>query len=138
MRRSRRRKIRSVTISLLLSGVAGLPLAAAAGDWTILPRIAGQETVTDNLFFTPTNRRADFITGISPGISISGESTRLRATLDYSPTVQLFALTPNQDFLGHNLYANSTATLVPDLFFLDARGYMALQPTNPALTVGVP
>src|SRR5689334_1426563 len=137
MRRSRRRKIRSATISLVLSGVAGLPLAAAAGDWTILPRIAGQETFTDNLFFTPTNRRADFITSISPGISISGESTRLRATVDYSPTLALFALTPNENFLGHNLYANATATIVPDLFFLDGRGYMSMQPNSPALTLGL-
>src|SRR5215472_6685800 len=134
----RRRRIRSTAITLLMSGVAGLPLSAGAGDWTITPRIAGQETFTDNLFFTPTTRRADFITGVAPGISISGESTRLRATVDYSPTLQLFALTPSQNFLGHNLYANSTATIVPDLFFLDGQGYMALQPSNPALTVGLP
>src|SRR5215471_14868505 len=109
---------RSIAIAFLMSGLASLPLSAGAGDWTITPRIAGQETFTDNLFFTPTNRRADFITGIAPGISISGESSRLRATVDYSPTLQLFALTPGQDFLGNNLYANATATIVPDLFFL--------------------
>ena len=118
------------------SCVATLPFVTIAGDWTITPRIAGQETFTDNLLLTPTNHRSDFITAISPGISITGESTRLQATLEYSPTLELFALTPSQNFLGHNLYANGNATIVRDLFFLDARGYMALQPTNPGLSTG--
>jgi hypothetical protein len=117
--------------------VMGFSCAAAAGDWTITPRIAGQETFTDNLLLTPTNRRSDFITGISPGISITGESPRLQAKFDYSPTVELFALTPSQNFIGHNLYANGNATIVRDLFFLDARGYMALLPTNPGLSTGL-
>jgi uncharacterized protein (PEP-CTERM system associated) len=115
----------------------GPPFAAVAGDWTITPRVSGQEIFTDNVLLTPTNRRSDFITSIAPGIAITGESTRLQAKLDYSPTLALFALTPSQDFIGHNLYANGTASVVPDLFFLDGRGYMALQPTIPGLTTGL-
>ncbi|MBV9183066.1 MAG: outer membrane beta-barrel protein [Acidobacteria bacterium] len=114
--------------------LAGFPFAGVAGDWTIAPFIAGQESFTDNVLLTPTNRRSDFVTGLFPGVSINGESARFRATLNYSPIVELFALTPNQNFVGQNLYANGNAILVPDLFFLDARGYMSLLPTNPGLT----
>jgi len=128
------RRARSIVSWLLVSCLAGAPLAAIAGDWTITPFIAGQETFTDNVLLTPTNRRSDFVTGLFPGISINGESARFRATLNYSPTVELFALTPNQNFVGHNLYANGNAALVQDLLFLDARGYMSLLPTNPGLT----
>src|SRR5262249_26252734 len=71
-----------------------------------------------------------------PGISITGESARYTATLNYAPTVALFALTPGQNFLGHNMYANGNGILVQDLLFLDARGYLALLPTNPGLTTG--
>ena len=119
---------------LSMSCLAGLPFAAMAGDWTITPFIAGQESFTDNVLLTPTNRRSDFVTGLFPGISIDGESARFHAILNYSPTVELFALTPSQNFVGHNLYANGNAILVPDLLFLDARGYMSLLPTNSALT----
>src|ERR1051326_2556259 len=31
-----RRKVRLITVSLLVSGVVGLPRGAAAGDWTIV------------------------------------------------------------------------------------------------------
>jgi uncharacterized protein (PEP-CTERM system associated) len=110
------------------------PHLAIAGDWMITPWIAAQETFTDNLFFTSSNRRADLITGLSPGLSITGDSARLHANLSYSPTLALFAFTPNQNFLGHNLYANGEATLVPDWFFFDARGYMALQPNIPGVS----
>src|SRR5438270_10445733 len=85
---------------------SGLSTLAMAGDWTITPRVSGQETFTDNVFDTPTNRRSDFITSLSPGISVSGESARLQAKLDYSPTAYLYALTPSQNVIGHNLYAN--------------------------------
>src|SRR3984893_14959630 len=124
-------------VAWLSAGCLGLSCAAVAGDWTITPRIAGQETFTDNLLLTPTNRRSDFITGIFPGISITGESSRVQAKFDYSPAIELFALTPSQNFIGHDLYANGNATIVRDLFFLDTRGYMALLPTNPGLSTGL-
>ena len=124
----------AVLVSLSI-GTAGLPFGAVvAGDWTITPFMAGQETFTDNVLLTPTNRHSDLVTGLSPGVSITGESARFNAILNYSPTIQLFALTPNQNFVGHNLYANGSAILVPDWLFLDARGYMSLLPTNPGLT----
>src|SRR5438270_13873055 len=98
---------------LLIACVAGLPgRTALAGDWTITPFMAGQETFTDNVLLTPTNRHSDLVTGLSPGVAISGETARFNAILNYSPTIQLFALTPNQIFVDHNLYDNVCAILV--------------------------
>lgn len=110
--------------------------AAAAGAWTITPQISDQENYTDNVLLTPTNRRSDFITTLSPSLTISGASARLRGTLNYSPTAYLYALTPSQDALAQNLYADGTATLVPRLFFLDAHAYASRQPTLPGLATG--
>ena len=129
-------------LSVLVGGFAvtvasGIVAIAEAGDWTITPRISGQEIFTDNVFYTPTNRRSDFITNVSPGIDIAGESTRIQAKLDYSPTLQFYARNPSENFIGHNLYANGTATVIPDLFFFDARGYASLQPNSPALGTGI-
>src|SRR5207248_8582046 len=101
------------------------------------PRVSAQGIFTDNLFFTPANRRSDFITSLSPGIGITGESARFQAKLDYSPSLFLYALTPSQNFIGQNLYANGNLTIVPDLFFLDTRGYATFQPTLPGFSGGL-
>ncbi|HKS88879.1 MAG TPA: hypothetical protein VJR70_05520, partial [Stellaceae bacterium] len=77
---------------------------------------------------------SDLITELSPGIEITGESPRLRGTLDYSPTQYLFALNPSQNILGHNLYANGTATIAPELLFLDVHAFASLQPITPGLS----
>jgi uncharacterized protein (PEP-CTERM system associated) len=107
------------------------PAAPVLADWTITPQIGGQEAYTDNVLLTPTNRRSDLITTLSPSLSINGASARLEGSFNYSPTAYLYALTPALNAVGQNLYANGTATLVPDLFFLDAHGYASLQPTSP-------
>jgi uncharacterized protein (PEP-CTERM system associated) len=128
---------RSVLAWVIGACVGGLPIGACAGEWTITPRAAAQEIYTDNVLLTSTNRRSDFITTLSPGIAISGDSARLQAKLDYSPLLQAYALTPGQDVIGHNLYANGTATIVPDLFFFDARGYASLLPNTAGLSTGL-
>ena len=104
----------AVLAGLFISCFAGKSIeTAAAGDWTITPFISGQETFTDNVLLTPTNRHSDFVTGLSPGISITGESARFSANLNYSPILQLFALTPNQNFLGHSsLFSSQAETFV--------------------------
>src|SRR5258706_226068 len=111
--------------------------SAIAGDWTITPRISGQELFTDNVLLTPTNRQSDFVTTLSPGLSVSGDSPRLQVKFDYSPVVSIYAITPNQNFFGQSLYGNGTATVVPDAFFIDARAYATLQPSTPGLATGV-
>src|SRR5579862_8959400 len=121
----------------VVAAAAGTAPPARAGDWLITPRLEDQEIFTDNVFATPTDRRSDLITALSPGLSIEGASPRLTGKLDYSPTLYRYALTPSQDAVGHNLYASGTATLVPDLLFFDAHAYAALQPVTPALTTDV-
>jgi uncharacterized protein (PEP-CTERM system associated) len=114
-------------------GLALSPLTAAAENWTITPQIGDQESYTDNLFLTPTNRRSDLITTLSPSLSISGASARLQGNLNYSPTAYLYALTPRLNALAQNLYANGTATLIPDRLFIDAHAFGSLLPVSPGL-----
>jgi len=120
-------------IGTCLGGVTG---AVEAGDVSIVPSLGVQELVTDNVLLTPTNRRSDFVTTISPGIAVTADTPRLQARLDYSPTLYRYALTPSQNLIGQSLYANGTTTVAPDLFFIDARGYASLQPSTPGLATG--
>lgn len=128
------RRCRPIAAWSLAGGLAVLPAAAAAGDWTITPKLGGQEAYTDNVLLTPTDRRSDLITMLSPSLSISGASERLQGSFNYSPTAYLYALTPSLNGVAQNLYANGTATLVPRHLFLDAHAYASLQPTQPGLT----
>src|SRR5260221_5113959 len=130
-------RARCITAWLAGACMTWLTSSAIAGDLTFTPRIAGQELFTDNVLLTPTNRRSDFVTTLSPGLSISDDSPRLQAKLDYSPTLSLYALTPGQNFIGQNLYANGTLTVVPEFFFLDARGLLSMVPSVAGLGTGL-
>ncbi|HEV2172337.1 MAG TPA: hypothetical protein VGR71_02165, partial [Nitrospira sp.] len=116
-----------------LAGV-GAPGLALADGWTFTPSMSGQELATDNLLETPTHTRSDFVTTLSPGFSLTEDSERVQGTLDYSPSLYYYALTPSQNTIGHNLYANGTATVIPDFAFFDLRAFAAMQPTTPGLT----
>jgi uncharacterized protein (PEP-CTERM system associated) len=109
------------------------PLTAAAGDWTITERAAGQEIYTDNVFLTPTNTKSDFITTLAPAISVNGTSARLFGTLSYAPALYAYANTSSLDAVEQNLFANGTGILVPSHLFLDAWGSASELPTAPGL-----
>jgi uncharacterized protein (PEP-CTERM system associated) len=122
----------AIAASLVLGVMPGE--AALADGLTFTPVMAGQELATDNVLLTPTNRRSDFVTTLSPGFSITEDGKRLQGTLNYSPSFYYYALTPGQNTIGHNLYGSGTATVVPDLAFVDLRAFAALQPSSPGLT----
>lgn len=125
--------IRTCIVAAILSGVGA---AADAGDWSITTSLADQEQLTDNALYTSANTRSDLITTLSPGILINGNSVRLQGTLSYSPTIYAYAFTPSQDAIGQNLYANGTATVIPDTLFFDARAFASMLPTTPGLSTG--
>ena len=127
------RRVCPIAAVAVFAGIAARAPPAGAGDWLFTPSLQDQEIFTDNVLATPTNRRSDLITALSPGLAISGQSARLSGQFSYSPTLYRYALTPGQNVLAHNLYANGTATLAPDLLFFDAHAYASQQPTTPGL-----
>jgi uncharacterized protein (PEP-CTERM system associated) len=124
----------SIVVAVSLSAVRTVTHAQQA--FTFMPSVSDIEEFTDNAFFTPTHTRSDLITTLAPAINITGQSARLRGTLNYSPIASLYALTPAEDVVGQNLYANGIATVVPNTLFFDARGYMSLVPSTPGLSNG--
>ena len=132
---SRRIRLIGPLIVAALFGSAGV---ARAGDWTITPSLGDQEEFTDNVLFTPDHTRSDLLTTISPGIAITGTSPALQGTLNYSPTIYRYALTPSQNTTAQSLYANETATVIPETLFFDTRAYASLLPTTPGLSTGAP
>lgn len=116
-------------IAALLGLPMLLPLAATAGDWFIQPRLQIGETWTDNprLQAESQNPESDWITTISPGVSISGTGRRLKLATDYTAQKQIFANNSDLSQLTHLLQSNARAEVVRDQVFVT--GFASMFPT---------
>ena len=116
-----------LTLSALGALALGVAGPAAAGEWQITPSIAVIETVTNNVNLTERNRRSDWITDITPGLSIVGKGERLTLNLDY----QLHGLFYNKNASLNNyqnsLNATSTLEAVENWLFIDASALITQQ-----------
>ena len=115
----RRRALRSSIAVAVMANLYVLPLAAE--EWEITPTLEIEETYTDNveLVSQQENKTDDFVTRITPGISISGVGARASLDLTYSPSFLIFLdASENSDFRQF-LNARGNAELSEDLVFLD-------------------
>jgi uncharacterized protein (PEP-CTERM system associated) len=107
-----------------------VPPEAATHGWTFSGGIDVSETYDTGVPIATNGNRYlahDLITRIAPSVGVSGDSARLVGSLFYSPAVNIYAFHGNQNGIDHNLNGAATATVVPDLFFVDLRAYAAQQ-----------
>jgi hypothetical protein len=94
--------------------LAALPLAAWA-DWVDIlakfkPRISVMEEYTSNVFLTSTDKKEDFITTISPGITFKATENpedKFGLDLDYDLGLVFYARNSDQDYVSHNARLNT-------------------------------
>lgn len=117
-----------VRASALRLGGLGFPVVAepeaapgAARAWTLRPSLSVEVMATDNVLLTPTDRRADLITTVSPSLVAAAETTRVTASISYRPVAAYYAWTDHQNRLDHYLNGQALVALLPDLFFVDVR-----------------
>jgi uncharacterized protein (PEP-CTERM system associated) len=91
------------------------------GGWTFVPRIDLQEMLTDNVLQQNKPRRYDFVTYISPGLSVAGDLPRLQITFDYAPTLAMYGRTGPLNALTQQMNGLAKVTVVPELAFVDVR-----------------
>lgn len=90
-------------------------------SWEIIPTLSLDETYTDNVRLGPPgSERGDWVTRLSPGVSVNGRGARLRFNATYSANTVYRAQEGSND-LFHNLNANGDAELVQQLLFVDTR-----------------
>ena len=53
-----------------------------AGEWEITPRTSYTQEHSDNVTLTDQNTLSDFITTLTPGVTIRGQSARLEMNVD--------------------------------------------------------
>lgn len=122
----------SKTSLALCAAIACSPLAFAqeAGQKravTVTPRVSVTETITDNVRLSTDNRQAEFVTEISPGIRIAGDTGRLKGFLDYALSARMFAKDTSSTTTQNALTAFGTFEAVDNWAFLDVNATISQQ-----------
>ncbi|MBC7481998.1 MAG: TIGR03016 family PEP-CTERM system-associated outer membrane protein [Rhizobacter sp.] len=88
-------------------------------------------TYTDNSNLSATDKRSDFITQVSPSISIRSNAGRVRGSLDYSLTAIQYARGTESSRLLNNLAAALQAEAIENFAFVDFNAGISRQNISP-------
>jgi uncharacterized protein (PEP-CTERM system associated) len=89
--------------------------------WLLTPTAEIGETFTDNVNLAPRGSRVwDFITTVSPGLNLAGQTARLRLGVTYDPQELIYARSSPTTALQQRLLGTGTAELWRDVLFFDA------------------
>jgi uncharacterized protein (PEP-CTERM system associated) len=94
---------------------------AAGRSVLVTTQFAAQQTFTDNVDLSATDKRSDAITELRPGIRVSSRSGRVQASLDYALSAFIHARDSSLNELQNNLNATLAAEVVEQHLFVDAR-----------------
>lgn len=109
------------------AGAATAAPGAQQPPWIFVPSIGLEETATDNVRSSTTNRQSDLVSTISPSIFAGAQSRRIQGAFDYAPQILRHVEATDQDSVVQNLLGNGTLHLVPDFLFLDANASISDQ-----------
>lgn len=113
----------SFTSSILLSFFD----SAYAMDWTVHPSLQVQEIYSDNITLSNSNKKAAFVTDISPGISVNGTSTVNSFDLNYRMQ-NLYNAGGNSGLdIKNQLQMNSKYEFVRNKLFMDSSSSISQQ-----------
>lgn len=119
-------KIASV---LVASAFALSATNVQANDWEVEPSLTVSSTYSDNIDLTP-NGESEFVTEVSPAVSISREGRRLSVNLDYSLQNLLYIDDSGRNASNHRLGANANAEVLLDTLFVDFSSSFGQQQTD--------
>lgn len=107
--------------------LCALPSLAYAGDWQFTPRLSMGETYTDNVRLVEDGKRGDFITTITPGLSVRGQGARLTANVDYNLQQLLYGHETRFDATNHQLQGIVSTTLIENWLYFDTQSRVSQQ-----------
>ena len=87
---------------------------------SIVPRISVAETYTSNVSLSSSGEQSELITQISPGIRLSSNGARVKGSLDYSLTEQIYARGTSGRRSQNTLNAIGNIEAVENWAFVDA------------------
>ena len=102
------------------TAAAALDIPTVPPAWLLTPTFELGETFTDNVNLSPRGSRVwDFITTASPGLSLAGQTARLRLGLTYNPQEVIYARSSPHTALQQRLLGTGTAEFWRDILFFD-------------------
>ncbi|MBI5164561.1 MAG: TIGR03016 family PEP-CTERM system-associated outer membrane protein [Magnetospirillum sp.] len=101
--------------------------SAWAAEVDIVPSLAVAEKWTDNVLSTATDREADFITSVSPGLTVQAKGAGLELGLAYAAGYDHYAARDDLDGWRHEGLGIGTAEVIENWLFLDARASVSEQ-----------
>ncbi len=110
------------TVQALLPGATRVNTGLA---WTFSGDIEVDLGATDNVGNLSNQNHQNqwqFFTLISPDFYLRGDTRRLQVQLAYSPRLAVYPQTSGETYLANNFNGSATLTVIPDWFFIDARG----------------
>lgn len=93
---------------------------------SLTPSLTLEQSYNDNIRATPRDHVFDYITRIVPGLLLNVDTQRLQGTVNYAPSVQLYARNSDQNRVDQRFNGRLLGTLLPDTLFLDVRGASAV------------
>lgn len=111
------------------------PLLPAAGApaFIIIPSIGGSLGLTDNARGV-TGTSPDVFALLTPSVSATVDTARIKGTLNYTPQASVYAATSGRNYIDQNLTANALGTVVPNAVFVDMRASISEQARTGALS----
>lgn len=104
------------------------PQEAQAGRrFAVVPTFAATATFTDNVRLTSTNRQADLITQLSPGIQLTSTSGPIRGFLGYALNGLVYAHESQSNEVQHALNAAATIEALENRAYIDVSGNISQQ-----------
>ncbi len=121
---------------LLLTGMVFSGSILAAGSWKLQPLLTVSEAYNDNLTLASTGVKIDdYITTVSPAISVTRDSRKLKFNGRYQAQGLLYGSESQYNTVFHQFQANGTANLIKDIFFINGTGTYSQQNINQTSTV---
>jgi uncharacterized protein (PEP-CTERM system associated) len=107
--------------------------AAWSGDWKFASGVALSERYSDNVDLASAGlEQSEWITEITPRLSVSREGARIKANGEYSLQSLFYANESNSSQVNHNLNGRFNAELAKEFFYLDASARMSQELLNSA------
>lgn len=123
--------------SVALAAAAGAGSEAMAEQWRVVPRLTLEQAYNDNIDLTTKGTEtSDFITSISPGLSVRGTGRRLTLNFDYDPEQLFFLENSDRNELRQRFRGFSNAELLEQLLFVEAEGSVNQQFVNSTGGIG--
>lgn len=104
---------------------------AVAGEWKIHPMLAVNETATDNVGLSSTQKKSDLVTDVNPGIRIEGSGGRSKLFFDYQLHNIFYAQNSASEKTQNALNALGTLEALENWLFIDVSGAISQQSTSP-------